>query len=385
MNQLKNFTLLYVEDDVETLELIKLMLKDKVKTLYTAKDGLEGLRKFKQKNPDIILSDIMMPKMNGIEFSKEIKLLNPKVPIVFLTAFNENELLRQSVDIGIDSYITKPVISIESVLQPLHKIASYLQGEIDAKMVEHLVMVQSKTAAIGEMLSNIAHQWRQPLSVITTISTGLQMKSDFGQLEGYDILPDMQLITTQAQYLSQTIEDFKSFFMDGDAQSKNFDLNLTFCKLKTIIESSLLDHSIECYHKESAVIVYGNENQLIQAILNICNNAKDAMILNNIPEDRRFLFTKIYEENGFAKISIKDSGGGIKKDIIDKIFEPYFTTKHQSQGTGIGLYMTLSIIDRQFNGTIDIKNSKYSYKKNTCYGAEFIIKIPITTDRINKD
>jgi signal transduction histidine kinase len=380
MNQLKNFTLLYVEDNEETLELIKLMLKEKVKTLYTAKDGVDGLRKFKQKNPDIILSDIMMPKMNGIEFSKEIKKINPKVPIVFLTAFNENELLRQSVDIGIDSYITKPVISIESVLQPLGKIAAYLQGEIDAKMIEHMLIVQSKTAAIGEMLSNIAHQWRQPLSVITAISTGLEMKSDFGQLEGYDILPDMHLITTQAQYLSQTIEDFKSFFMNGDAESKKFDLKTTFSKLKTIIESSLHDNSIECYQKLEDVTVYGNENQLIQAILNICNNAKDAMTLNNIAKEKRFLFIKVFEEKGFAKISIKDSGGGIKKDIIDKIFEPYFTTKHQSQGTGIGLYMTLSIVDRQFNGTIDVKNSKYSYKKNSCYGAEFIIKIPMQQD-----
>lgn len=379
MEKLKNFTLLYVEDDADTLELIKLMLKDKVKALYTAKDGKEGLTKFKQKNPDIVLSDIMMPKMNGIEFSKEIKLINPKVPIVFLTAFNENELLHQSVDIGIDSYITKPVISVDSVLKPLGKIASVLQSEIDAKTMEHMLIVQSKTAAIGEMLSNIAHQWRQPLSVITAISTGLKMRGDYEQLEGYDIIPDMNMITTQAQYLSQTIDDFRSFFMNGNTECQDFNLSNAFLKLKSIIECSLNSNSIECHQKLEEVIIYGNENQFIQAVLNICNNAKDAMVINNIPEDKRFLFLKISEEDGFANISIKDSGGGIKKDIIDKIFEPYFTTKHKHQGTGIGLYMTLSIINKQFGGFIDVKNTKFKYKKDNYYGAEFIIKIPIAT------
>ena len=118
------------------------------------------------------------------------------------------------------------------------------------------------------------------------------------------------------------------------------------------------------------------ENELTQAILNIINNAKDVLLISST-DRRKLIFIDIYKRNNSAVIEIKDSGGGISTDIIDKIFEPYFTTKHQSQGTGIGLYMTESIITKHLNGEIAAITTEYEYEGIIYSGAKFRIEIPL--------
>jgi len=183
-----------------------------------------------------------------------------------------------------------------------------------------------------------------------------------------------ELINTNAQYLSKTIDDFKNF-IKGDRTKKIFNLS---DGMETFI--NLVENSIKTYHInvvldfQDDIKIDGYQNELVQCLINIFNNAKDVLV-DIKKEDDRIIFISTFMENNNTVIKIKDSGGGIPEDIIPKIFEPYFTTKHQSQGTGLGLHMAYNLITDGMKGTIDASNVEYEYDGKNYIGAEFTIKL----------
>ncbi|MGE4383408.1 MAG: PAS domain S-box protein [Arcobacter sp.] len=231
---------------------------------------------------------------------------------------------------------------------------------------------QSKLAAMGEMIGNIAHQWRQPLSVITTISSNIKLRSEYDQLEDYDIESDMNIIMQQAQYLSKTIDDFRNFIRNTKDVHK-LSLKDTIEKTLSILHSAMINNSITIITdlKEDKSIE-GYENELIQSFINIINNAKDA-IKENVKNDEKLIFIDTKKEDSSLIITIKDNGGGISDNIIHRIFEPYFTTKNKTVGTGIGLSMTYKMITERHNASIDVYNEEYIYNNKNYKGACFKI------------
>ncbi len=139
------------------------------------------------------------------------------------------------------------------------------------------------------------------------------------------------------------------------------------------LKSKLINRDIEVIINMSDKVIYSYENGLIQALINIFSNSVDA--LEKI-KDNRYIFITKFSDEYYNIIKIKDTAGGINPRIIFKVFDPYFTTKHQSQGTGIGLYMTREIIVKHLNGTIEVANSSFEYKDNYYEGALFTIKLP---------
>ncbi|PLY09463.1 MAG: hypothetical protein C0626_10830 [Arcobacter sp.] len=259
--------------------------------------------------------------------------------------------------------------------------AVYIISVIDLRDIKEKEMIffrQSKMAAMGEMIGNIAHQWRQPLSVISAVSTGLKLKFSLGEYETSSVLSSLDNMNESAQYLSQTIDDFRNFYKT-DKEKTYVNSNQIISKNSNLIGSSLKDNSIEFIVKNSCEGLEVNTylNELIQATVNIFNNAKDALLLNN-KEDNRFVFFELYQKDNYLVLSIKDNAGGISLDIKDKIFEPYFTTKHQSNGTGIGLYMTHQIIENHIEGKIEVLNEEYTWENKKYKGANFLIYIPTT-------
>ncbi len=243
----------------------------------------------------------------------------------------------------------------------------------DMKKKEKLLSQQSKMASMGQMLENIAHQWRQPLSLISTISTSLELKKQLDLTTKEEDIEGLKKINETSQHLSQTIEDFRDFFK-GNKEKAEFSVLETIEKSLALLEGTLKNNEIEViFENKEDVIINNLQNEFIQALINIFYNAKDALNKKN----ERFVFINLKKDNNFIKISIKDNGGGVNKNIIEKIFDPYFTTKHQSQGTGIGLYMTHQIIEKHMNGTITVENSFHKYKNKKYYGAEFIIKLSL--------
>ena len=240
-----------------------------------------------------------------------------------------------------------------------------------SKEQERLLLEQAKLASMGEMIGNIAHQWRQPLSIINTASSSMKLQKDINILDDEFFYKSCKSITTNAKFLSHTIDDFRDF-INNDRIKKEF-------KIKDMIESFLtLNDSVITSNQihivldiKDHLVINSYKNELIQCILNIFNNSVDALNQNNIED--KYIFIKIKEHLGSVKIQIKDNALGISNNIINKIFEPYFTTKHKSQGTGLGLHMTYKLIKDGLEGNIEVKNISYTYQKKTFTGAIFTI------------
>jgi signal transduction histidine kinase len=228
------------------------------------------------------------------------------------------------------------------------------------------------------MIGNIAHQWRQPLSAIATSASGMQLTQYSGALTDEDIISYSEAIIKNANYLSQTIDDFRDF-IKSDKKITRFDVNHAVKKCLDIVNSSINNHNLNVQSNFTDEIFIANyENELQQAVINIFSNAKDALKDNIADSDDRIVFIETKEEDNNAIVIIRDTAGGIDEEIMEKIFEPYFTTKHQSQGTGLGLYMTHQIVVDSMKGLISVENVTFEYENKTFTGAEFVITLPIT-------
>lgn len=243
------------------------------------------------------------------------------------------------------------------------------------KKQEKLLLQQSKLASMGEMIANIAHQWRQPLSTISTGATGIILKQEHEILDDEYLLKTCKMINTNAQYLSRTIDDFRNF-IKGDSELTNFDLKENIENFLHIVETSIKNHKIGVIlDLKENITIKAFPNQLIQCYMNVFNNSKD--VLKEKVKDNRLVFISTVIENDKAKVVFRDNAGGIDNEIIDRIFEPYFTTKHKSQGTGLGLHMVYSIIVDGLHGKVSASNVSYEYKGVNYKGAEFTIELPL--------
>ena len=305
-------------------------------------------------NDDLYVMTNKKPKLNYTETisakNDDIRILNTsKVPLL-----DEND----------------NVIGVLGVIQDL---TNQIDNQNRLKEHEQLLIQQSKLASMGEMIANIAHQWRQPLSIISTSATGIKIQKEMGILDDASEIKSLDCINENAQYLSNTIEDFRDFFKKSKIKSfvnldnlleKTLKLILTRLKNKeiTIIKNNL-DIEFETYERE-----------IIQVFMNIVNNSIDAF--ENKSYDKFIFFETEKFENKIV-IKIKDNAGGIDENIIDRIFEPYFTTKEAKQGTGIGLYMCNEIIVKHLNGKIIVSNESFEYKNQKYIGSLFVIELPI--------
>jgi signal transduction histidine kinase len=238
---------------------------------------------------------------------------------------------------------------------------------------QNLIAYQSKMAAMGEMIGNIAHQWRQPLSTITTTATGLKLQKEMNILDEEFLLKGLEGINNSAQYLSQTIDDFRNFFK-SDNKMETFSIKIAIKKTLSLLDVQFRNKDIKIIQELEEIKLKNYENQLIQVIINLLNNAKDEFERGNINHEKLILI-KCYKEDSKVIIQIQDNAGGIPQEIITRVFEPYFTTKHQSQGTGIGLFMSNEIITKNMNGNIEVKNSEFDYKGKKYIGALFEIRL----------
>ena len=236
-----------------------------------------------------------------------------------------------------------------------------------------ILFQQNKMAAMGEMIANIAHQWRQPLSMITTVASSVKLKKELGVLEEEDCDEAFTHIVETANYLSNTIDDFQYYFSPNKSKN-NFNTKDLIDKALKLCKMDFKEKNIHIIKNVDNLKLVNFENELLQVIINILNNAKDELFKKDI---ERYIFINAYKEDGNYFINIKDNAGGISEEIIDRIFEPYFTTKHKSKGTGLGLYMSQEIMIKHIGGTIGVFNEKYTYKDEDFTGARFEIIIPL--------
>lgn len=330
-----------------------IIILDQNKNILSANDSFFNLTSYKIeeikesnffKKMEINIDDIALFKDNNYKEEIIIKIKNNK----YITALLNISILKE-----LDGTIKNYIIFIVDITKE--------------KKREELLQMQSKMATMGEMIGNIAHQWRQPLSAISSAASSVDLQSELDILTKEELHQTLNIIIKSTKYLSETIEDFRNFFK-SDKEIKEFDLDELISSLDKILLSSLKHNDIDfsLIKSRDHIHIFGYKNELMQALLNIINNAKDALILNKI--SNKEIIVNIKDEENDLIIEISDNAGGIPDNILPKIFEPYFTTKHQSQGTGIGLYMTHTIITQHFKGEIKVSN----YNNGTL----FEIKIP---------
>lgn len=263
-------------------------------------------------------------------------------------------------------------IEMFGVIQDITKIK--IQDE-KIKEKEQILQQKSKMAAMGEMIESIAHQWRQPLSVISTISTGIKLKKELGVFKENDLISELNAINDSAQYLSKTIDYFRGFLKN---QINKEEFSLTEIILNAIYLSGIgfIYEDIKIIKNlQDDIKLFGIKNELIQVVVNILNNAKDVLRGQNLKS--KVIIIESYKEKNNIILKICDNGEGISERIINKIFEPYFTTKKKKEGSGIGLYMCRNIIEKNMKGIISIQNKELTFEDKIYKGACFEITLPI--------
>ena len=381
--------ILVVDDSKFILKQIKTILEPRNYIVNTALKAKTAVQKLQKEDYQLIILDMELPDMHGLELlefiRRDVRFLS--IPIIVLSGTSTPEIVRDVLKNGANDFLKKPYVFEEFILkvdlwidyfkkekeleektfklqfmnENLERLV-YEEVEKNRKK-DKMMFAQSRHAQMGEMIAMIAHQWRQPLNAISVAMSVIEFRVEAGQFTKEDAKKVTSKIQSYIKYLSNTIDDFRNFFKpEKDKRVSDFEK-----VLQTVL--SLVQHTLEQKNiKLETKIVklesfFAYENELVQVILNIIKNAQDILIEKNIKNP---VITIEIDGN---KLSVIDNGGGIPANIKEEIFDPYFSTKTEKNGTGLGLYMAKMIIEEHSHGKI--------YVENVDNGAKFTIEMPV--------
>jgi len=293
------------------------------------------------------------------EYPNDLEYVHFRIRYTLITKNGEKILIE---DVGDAFFDNKQVPT---------RITGFHRDITDQERQTKMIESQNRVAAMGEMIGNIAHQWRQPIGAINNVLNDLEFDIDLDELETIESTQFLEVSKKVKEYtahLSQTIDDFRNISSDEKVKS-NFHITDVLDAAYSIVSSEYKENDINFTISrlgECNCEFIGYKRELMQVIINILNNAKDILLEKKISNPN--VIISLMKDENYIKIMIHDNAGGIPEAIIEKVFDPYFTTKHESVGTGIGLYMSKKIIKEHFNGSLFVENVEN--------GAKFTIKIP---------
>jgi len=386
----KPLRILHLEDSPPDAEIIRERLLDAgfdIQMDWTTNEQ-EFTAFLKSNGYDLILSDYHMPCFEGTDALNLAQDLCPDIPFICVSGAIGEEKAVELLKLGATDYVLKNrldklSLSIRRALDEVSERRARRQAEkeieeLNKNLEERVIEVvgelrrkdqtliqQSRLAAMGEMISNIAHQWRQPLNNIGLIIQNVQLEYDSDTLTREDMDSSINKVMEIILSMSRTIDDFRNFFRDGK-EKQEFFISKALDLAMSLIYETLNHNNIEVeIENHDEVCAIGHQNEYAQALLNIISNSREAAIERNISNPR--IFIRIIRENDRSVLYIRDNCGGIPEEIINKIFDPYFTTRGPERGTGIGLYMSKVIIERNMDGQLTVCN--------VGGGAEFRIEV----------
>lgn len=277
------------------------------------------------------------------------------VVIVFMVLFT---FLMISIIKDVIKKYKKQVEYRENELKALNENLSIKvkQGIEEAKQKDRKILEQAKLARIGSMISMIAHQWRQPLSQLSGILMELETTTRFKKVDEKYILNAIEKSDKMIEFMSNTIDDFRNFYKP-DKKKEDFLVSNACKKAINIIDATLENLGIELsLNIKEDKSIYGYPTEFAQVILNIISNAKDVLVEKNIKNPKIGL--NIESKGVLSIITIKDNAGGIGEKNLELIFDPYYSTKDSSKGTGLGLYISKLIIERNMGGELSVYNDE---------------------------
>ena len=368
---------LIVDDVPANIHTLSMLLKDMCQ-IKIANNGESALEIAKQSLPDLILLDILMPGLDGITTCKRLKE-RPKtstIPVIFITAKDSAEDEAIGFEVGAVDYIVKPFnptvvrARVKTHLK-LQQLTNCLLDEVDKqvrqktevqkKLAEQEILLhqQSKLAAMGEMIGAIAHQWRQPLNALNMNIQNLEDDFEDGLIDEPFIQAFIEKNRKTIVFMSKTIDDFRNFFRT-DKEKQSFSLLNAVHETIALQEAQFKNHAIDVEIEGEDISLFSLKGEFQQTILNLINNAKDALVESGRC-DKKITIQLLGDA-----LAVEDNAGGIPEEILERIFEPYFTTKEQGKGTGIGLYMSKLIIEKNMGGILSVENRSE--------GARFLIQ-----------
>lgn len=266
--------------------------------------------------------------------------------------------------------LEEEVAERETAQQELERLNNFLEERVDEAVIElrlkdQAMIQQSRLAALGEMINNIAHQWRQPLNNIGLIIQNVQFSFDSGTITREEMQSDVRKAMDIIMHMSRTIDDFRNFFRQ-DKEKRSFSINEVVKRTLEFVSAALDNRNVKVtIEAEEEVTTIGHQNEYSQVLLIILSNASETGVERLVTEPR--IFIRIFSENGRSVMCIRDNCGGIPEDIIQRIFDPYFTTRSPDKGTGIGLYISKVIIEQNMGGSLTARNVEE--------GAEFRVEV----------
>lgn len=254
----------------------------------------------------------------------------------------------------------------------LKQLSEEFEDKLKQKTEDVVIACEKqKLLSLKEMIKNISHQWRQPLNTISLISSSMQYEDFENDFNKEKVLKSCSLVSENTQYLSHILDMF-----DGYLCTKTEKTIFQFDSIIIALLQMKIGDIKLIYEIKDETSLYSHKKDLLQVLINIINNSKDIFEQRDIKE--KYIFIEFSTVNNEFIIDIKDNAGGIDKKILNRVFEPYFTTKHQFQGTGLGLYSVYLTVTKKLGGSIRVENSEYVYEGEEYKGARFVIRIPKT-------
>ena len=352
---LKRISLLFVEDEKLARTHISKVLKKRVGELFIAKDGVEGLELYKKHKPDIILTDITMPRMNGLEMAKAIYEIDEEATVIIETAHNETDFLIKAIEIGVKSYVIKPIDPI-LLINAISKSTENVLIKKELKERDEILLQQSLLNAKADLLHDIAHHWRQPLSQIALLAETLYMDYEDGELTQEKFKSSVDIISKTTADLSKIINIFTSSY---SSKSKRFKLSEAVDTLLFVTKSLYEESDIKIIKENfEERIIYGSGDIFLQIVSYIFTNSIEAHSENSTKEPSISIKFNADENS----LTIEDNAGGVNPDILNNLTEPYFSTKRNLNGKGLGLFVANFLIQKEFNGELNLENIESGLK-----------------------
>lgn len=384
--------ILICDDQKTNLEFLKILILKNFKNakVLLASGGKEAIDILKDNVVNIILLDIQMPEVDGWQVAEFIQkeLKEQNIAIIFITSFYlDDEFEKKGFELGAVDYMTTPL----NKNQLVNRLRLYIRNFLNERIIldqhiknrqkDKLILQKEVRLAQVNILEKISHHWRQPLSLISSGAGAMQLLLMAGKDDKNFMLDSCRSIISTTKELSSIIEDFKTFFKPVSIR-EIFNLKSAIKDTVSIMSLKFKENKIKLKLELEDIGYDGYENEFKQVLISLFNNSLEA-VAQNQNEDFRFIKIKLDYKNNYEKnkkiqnieISIIDNGGGVDASIQDKIYEPYFSTKHGYSGTGLSLHLAQELMQRYFNAHIANQNINYIFENKKYNCANFKINL----------
>ncbi len=341
--------LLIVDDNATNIMLVQAILEEEGFTnIHSASSAYEAYAMLEKEPINLVLMDIIMPEVDGLQALEAIKSNDKfsQVDVIMVTATDDDDTLRKSFELGAVDFVRKPVNQVELIAR--------LHTTLQSQEKDTMILQHSRFDAMEEIIGMLAHQWRQPLSIINAIVGTLVIQKELNMLSDEELSSSLANINKHTTELSQMITTFREFFK-ADATPTLSSPNDAIDEACKLMHEGLEQQHIRLDLDLSDLKpMFYTQNLLAQVLTNLITNAREAFTKNKTSDP--FISISSFVQNNKVHIILKDNAGGIPAEIQPNIFEPYFTTKYEKNGKGLGLFLAKNIISQHFKGNIYAKS-----------------------------